>query len=103
MALEQQQPIDISKQPELSQLVDEPVRARRTGVLRRDNHPVAVLTPRTHAPRPARRRTDDSLVRLLAIADSGEARSTGPTDISSNKHAYLAQATKHEADPPEGQ
>jgi len=96
MALEQQL-IDITNHPELSQLVDELTTTRRAGVLRRDNHDVAVLTPLAAAPRQARRRRDDSLLRLLAIADSGEACSTGPTDISSNKHTYLADALAEEA------
>jgi hypothetical protein len=92
--------IDITESPELSRIVDELQASGREGVLRRGAEDVALLTPlpaTTSTPR--RRRRNDSLLRLLAIADSGEARSTGPTDVSANKHKYVAEALAAESLP----
>ena len=91
MALEQQ-PIDISNRLELSQLVEELKRARRVGVLRRDNHDVAVLTPLADTPRPKRRprgkRTsaDDPLWSIVGMFHSNE-----PSIVSEHVDEFLAE------------
>ena len=99
------QPIDIATIADtaaLMTLIEEVRRTRTPHVLQRDNEAVAVLGPVPEpAPRRTRQRQNDTLLHLLAIADSGEVRSTGPTDISSNKHKYLAEAHAAEASPAE--
>lgn len=91
--------IDISDTPELSRLVDELRASGHEAVLRRGEQNIALVTPLPDATPRRRRRRDDSLLRLLAIADSGEAVSTGPTDVSAHKRKYLAEALTAESHP----
>jgi hypothetical protein len=90
------EPIDIAEitdSASLVKLAEEVRRTRIPRVLQRNKHDVAILGPIPQAPAPrSRGRRNDALVHLLAIADSGDARSTGPTDISNNKQKYLAEA-----------
>lgn len=98
-------PVDIASIADAASLIalTEDVRRTRTPrVLTRDDEAVALLSPLPAAgPRRPRPRQNDALLDLLALAESGDARSTGPTDISSNKHTYLAEATAAEARPAE--
>lgn len=84
-------PIDVRQIPELARLVDE---VRTTGKPRRivrDDEDLAVLTPIPGKPRRRRRvlRADDPMFDLVGIGGSG-----GPGDVSTNKHHYLAEATR---------
>jgi len=83
-------PIDVSTIPELRKLVQDVQRTQRPQRLTVDSEDVAVLMPATKPRRrsPSRARPvteDDPLFRLIGIGAS-----TGPGDISENKHAYLA-------------
>jgi hypothetical protein len=60
-------------------------------VLRRDSEDLAVLTPVKAARRPRVKKgpftSDDALWDIVGIGES-----EGPTDVSENKHRYLAEA-----------
>ena len=98
--------IDITRIPELLELVEEMQRAGQRGYLCRDDQPVAILTPVGERPakeRPARLRRrrrpvldDDPLFDIVGMSNE-----PGPTDVSSNKHKYLAQALYPAATPSE--
>lgn len=87
--------IDISNKPELSELAEQVSRTRRPRALRRGGRTVAVIVPapriRYANRRPRRRREpglgpDDTLWNIIGIIHDPD----GPTDVSSNKHKYLA-------------
>jgi hypothetical protein len=81
-------PVDISTMPDLTRLAEEVARTRQPRVLRHGDTDLAVLSP---TPSPRRRRTqplttEDPLFRHLGTSQSDV------TDVSSNKHTYLADA-----------
>lgn len=80
--------IDTTPPPDLAELAEEVARTRRPRVLRRGETDLAVLSP---TPSARRRRAqpltiDDPLFRHLGTSRSDV------TDVSSNKHHYLADA-----------
>ncbi|MDO8672751.1 MAG: hypothetical protein Q7O66_15170 [Dehalococcoidia bacterium] len=83
--------IDISDSPDLLRVVEEVQATHEPRLLRRKSEDVAIITPlrprkRTRIKgRPIRR--DDPLWNIVGIG-----RSSGPTDVSVNKHKYLAEA-----------
>lgn len=85
----------------LGALAEDVRRTRVPRLLTRDGAPAALLSPPPRAKRSTRPRQNDALLALLAIADSGAAQSSGPTDISINKHRYLAEALAAEITPAE--
>lgn len=91
------QPIDIASLPDLAPVVDEVRRTRRPRIIRRDGEDVAVLAPPRRAggrPRGRVLKADDPLFGL-----AGKARSSGPGDVSANKHRYLEEAYRAEVTP----
>lgn len=82
-------PIDISDRPELLRLVEEMEASGKPCVLQRDGKDVAVLRPALafdeREPRPMSE--GSPLWRIV-----GASRSEGPTDVSADKHKYLAEA-----------
>ena len=96
--------IEISNKPELSELADEVSRTRRPRALRRGGRTVAVVVPaprvRYANHRPRRRKEpglgpNDTLWNIIGIIDDPG----GPTDVSSNKHKYLADIYYAEGHP----
>ena len=87
-------PIDVSDMPELLRLAEEVGSSGETRILRRNDTDLAILAPIPAAPkRSARRRgvtKDDPLWNIVGIGQSD-----GPTDVSTNKHKYLAEASLH--------
>lgn len=95
-------PIDITRYPELLQLIEE-MQARQTPrALQHNNETVAVLVPakskkkQTRLAQPRRKNVlteDDALFQLIGIGRSGL------SDVSANTDKYLAEAyltrTKH--------
>jgi hypothetical protein len=86
--------VDISHEPSLRRLVDEARSARKPLLLQEDGQDVAEVRALDDAPKRRRRPLvgkpmtyDDPLWELI-----GSAHSEGPTDVSSNKHKYLAEA-----------
>lgn len=92
-------PIDVSNQPELRRIAEEVYNSKQPRVLRRDAEDLAILSP-VRAPRKTTARgrpgtrgkrltPDDSLFNIIGMAasEAGE-----PTDVSANKHEYLADA-----------
>jgi hypothetical protein len=96
-------PIDISNTPELLRLAEEVQRTQEPRVLVREDEELAVLVPveSTVAPaKPSRSRSrrtkgsanpNDWLLRLVDIA-AETPPADRPTDVSANKHKYLAEA-----------
>jgi hypothetical protein len=92
-------PIDVSNQPELRRIAEEVYISQQPRVLRRGAEDLAILRP-VRAPRKttARARTgtrgkrltpNDSLFNIIGMATAEEGE---PTDVSANKHKYLADA-----------
>jgi hypothetical protein len=85
-------PIDITDNPQLRALAEEVRASGKPRTLVRDHEAVAVLTPAPAARRHrgGRPRPDGvrSLRNLVGLATSRD----GATDVSSNKHKYLAEA-----------
>lgn len=86
--------LDITNEPVLRRLVDEARSASKPLLLREDGRDVAEVRALDKAPKRRPRAAagkpvtyDDPLWRLI-----GSARSEGPTDVSANKHKYLAEA-----------
>lgn len=86
-------PIDISNQPEVLRIAEEVRATQEPRVLRRNREDLAIVTPirraRSSPSRAKPLRRDDSLFNIVGIAASEEGE---PTDVSSNKHRYLAEA-----------
>ena len=91
--------IDISDLPDLLSLAEEVRTSRKPCLLKNGEQEVAVLAPVdpvTVAPKRRRRRgkplsKDDPLFRIV-----GMFHLEGPTDVSENKHKYLAEAYESE-------
>lgn len=93
-------PIDISEMPELRRIAEEVQASQEPRVLRRNSEDVAVIMPvepkrgkrAPSVPRGKPTSADDPLWNIIGIG-----RSEGPTDVSANKHKYLAEAyaSKH--------
>lgn len=73
-------------------LVEEVRSTKAPAILREDGVDVAVITPATQATRRPRRSARaaprDSLWEIIGMFEDAD----GPTDVSSKKHAYLADA-----------
>ncbi len=91
--------VDIATAPDLQQLAETVRQSGKPIALTQDGETVAVLrpAPKRAAPTSAARRTsrrsgvftmDDPLWSIVGMIDDPD----GPTDVSSNKHAYLAGA-----------
>ena len=89
-------PLDIGDNPDLLRLVEQIQRADAPRVLQHDGRDVAVVTPIKRAkksPRPRPTRPDDPLWRIVGLAGNDEDLDPNrPTDVSSNKDKYLAEA-----------
>ena len=90
-------PIDASDHPDLRRIAEEVHTTGEPRVLQRSGEDLAVVvrsgSPRARAPRAARGRRfsmDDALFNIVGIADSSDPDE--PTDVSSDKHRYLADA-----------
>ena len=85
---------DISEMPELVRLAEEVRHTNQPKSLRVGNEEVGVLRPpRPRKPSARRRRTgclreDDTFWNIVGMVTAED----GPTDVSSNKHHYLAEA-----------
>ena len=84
-------PVEIGDMPELRRLVDSVRRAKRPRALQRNGRDVALLVPvdgpTGKAPGGGRTGPNDPLWGIVGIGAAA-----GPTDVSSNKHKYLAEA-----------
>jgi len=90
--------IDISGLPDTLRLAEDVARTNQPHVLERRGKRIAVLSPIQRPTRPPRRPRaargsgpNDWLLNLIGIADESQP-SDGPTDVSANKHKYLADA-----------
>jgi hypothetical protein len=90
--------VDVSDTPELLRLAEEVRASRQPLVLAREDELLAVVrpVPRRRASRQAQRESPNQWLGSLV----GIARSEGPTDVSANKHRYLAEAHRGEAGKP---
>ncbi|MBI4506621.1 MAG: hypothetical protein HY691_13885 [Chloroflexi bacterium] len=83
--------VDISTIPELLRIAEEVHASGEPRLLRRDDEDLAVLMPakkrRPGVPRGKPFTMSDPLWTIVGIG-----RSEGPTDVSANKHKYLAEA-----------
>jgi hypothetical protein len=96
----EREPIEIGDSPELTRLVDEVAKSGEPRVLRRKGKDVAVITPvakqrrrsRVKAPKPTT--ADSPLWEIIGLAQKYEhlLDPNRPTDVSENKHKYLAEA-----------
>lgn len=92
--------VDISNAPDLERLAEAVRLSGKPHALKRGAETVAVIRPATRkeggTTSPRRRRTgvlgpDDALFQLIGIGASGR------SDVSSNKHTYLAEAYRAKA------
>lgn len=99
--------VDVGDLPDALRLAEEVERTGQPRLLKVNGRALAVLSPvasetspprRTRRPRPAANR-DSGLLAFVGIADESEP-SDGPTDVSSNKHKYLANALYAKSHPP---
>jgi hypothetical protein len=103
-------PVDITHAtlPDLLHLVDEVQATQEPRLLKRGEKGVAVLAPvqekssKTRSAKRTRRRLPDNrwLLNLVGIADEAIAEDA-PTDVSSNKYKYLAEAYYAESHKPQ--
>ncbi|MGI8552818.1 MAG: hypothetical protein ACR2PL_18830 [Dehalococcoidia bacterium] len=92
---QQLQPIDIAGYPDLVSLIERAKAAHQPLTLRCNGDDVALLVPVASVDRQSKGLTeDDSLLSVIGIGES-----TGPGDVSSNKHRYVAQAIYAESHP----
>ena len=82
--------LDVTHAPELLRLAEEVASSREPRVLTRNGEELAVLMP-ARKQRPRRRAKAESPNQWLANL-IGIGASEGPTDVSVNKHKYLADA-----------
>jgi hypothetical protein len=95
---------EVSNLPDALRLAEEVQKTQQAQILERDGHELAILSPilprstRTRRARAAQKATNpnDWLLRLIGIADDSGSPD-GPTDVSSNKHEYLAEALYSES------
>lgn len=86
--------IDIRYRPELREFADHIRKTKRVTILRDADEEIATVTPaqpakRRRSPRrPTYLTPDDSLWNIVGMHEAKE----GPTDVSENKHKYLAEA-----------
>ena len=93
-------PIDISKVPELLDIAREVRETGQPRLLKSGNEELAIVAPLRAPTRPTSRRrktgiiaADDPLWNIVGLA-----KTDGPTDVSENKHRYLAEAYTAEAE-----
>lgn len=81
--------IDASQLPELLRIAEEVRRTREPRLIRRNGQDLAVVSPVSSTRRPTGKATskEDPLWNIVGIG-----RSKGPTDTSTNKQRYLAEA-----------
>ncbi len=97
MAKEQRTHTDISNAPELLRLAEEVLHTQRAQVLVKAGEELVTVSParpakKSRASASSKPRTKGhSLLNFIGIADEGIA-ADAPTDVSSNKHKYLAKA-----------
>jgi hypothetical protein len=90
--------IDVRQRPELQELANHLRETKQITILRDADEEIATITPanllkRGSSPRRSRSlRPDDSLWNIVGMDQSPDS----PTDVSSNKHKYLAEAYLHE-------
>jgi len=90
---------EVSNLPDALHLAEEVQKTKQAQILEREGHELAILSPilprstRTRRAGGARKAANpnDWLLRLIGIADDSES-ADGPTDVSSNKYKYLAEA-----------
>jgi hypothetical protein len=102
MVREQLKQIDVSDSPELLRLAEEALETQQAITLVRAGKVLATLQPAKPAKKRRARRSDDPnawLTNLIGIASDIDPN--GPTDVSSNKHKYLADAYYAEFHPPD--
>jgi hypothetical protein len=90
---------EVSNLPDALHLAEEVQKTKQAQILEREGHELALLSP--IPPRSTRTRraggtrkganSNDWLLRLIGIADGSESPDDA-TDVSSNKHKYLADA-----------
>ena len=88
-------PIDISNTPDLLRLAQEVQRTQQPRVLVTEAEELAVVVPVPSKPKRSRRTKGSANPNewLLRLIDLGtDAPADRPTDVSSNKHKYLAEA-----------
>ena len=92
----------IKSVPDLLHLVEEVQRSHQPHLLTRDDKDMIILSPvggRSHAA-PTRRRRATAIPRSDSIFGIiGMVKTEGPTDVSENKHRYLADAHYEEFNP----
>ena len=96
IAHEQPQPLEVTQTHDLQEILDQVELTRRPRALKRGGRTVAIIVPAPrvrYANRRPRRRhrgltPEDTLWNIIGIIDDPD----GPTDVSANKHKYLADA-----------
>jgi hypothetical protein len=91
-----EQPIDVTEKHDLNDVIDEVQATHRPRALKRGGRTVAVIVPapriRYANRRPRRRRQgltpDDPIMSIIGMFHDPD----GPTDVSANRHKYLADA-----------
>ncbi len=82
--------VDISKLPQVVRLAEQVARSGKARILRRKDRELAILAPIPRVKRTSARGRpftfEDSLWKIIGIGNSGL------TDVSENKHKYLAEA-----------
>jgi len=88
----------IDEMPELARLVHEVAERGEARLLTENGEPIAVLSPAPKPAAPRKRRPrrkheavltpEDSFWNIVGMFEASE----GPTDVSANKHKYLAEA-----------
>jgi hypothetical protein len=94
-------PMDVADSAELLRLAEEVQASGRPRLLKRGDQPLALLTPvqptkaRRRRPRSKPLDRSDPLFNIIGILHW-----EGPTDVSENKHSYLAEAYEAELGDP---
>ena len=93
--------IEISKYPELVRIAKRVRKSGKPRILRRNGEALAIVSPvrssKRTSPRRVSKRASYRRGKATSAADPlwniiGIAKSQGPTDVSENKHKYLAEA-----------
>jgi hypothetical protein len=85
------QPLDVTNTPDVLRLAEEVASTGVPRVLRHNGHDLAVVRPATPTNRRRSRQSTAPNAWLEGLI--GIATSDGPTDVSANVHAYIAEAT----------